>query len=369
MGSKVRRFESAFAEYVGVDHAVMVNSGSSANLVALSVLASPELSERLEPGSEIITPAVTWATTVYPIINLGFLPVLVDVDPETFNISPEEIRKAITPRTRAIMLVHLLGNPCEMGAINEIAREHDLLVIEDACEAHGAEYHGKKAGSFGDLATFSFFFSHHISTIQGGMVMTDREDYAELARGIRAFGWIRDLRERDAIARQYPEIDARYLFKDIGYNLCPTEIQGAFGIHQIGKLNDFVEARRGNSQYWGERLRSHANFLTFHSERAGTRHVWFGYPVTVRPQAPFTRSELIRFLACKNVETRPIMAGNIAEQPVMDTYPHRVQGGLPVSRAIMRDSFYFGNHHGVGPEQRLAIADYLDQFVAGCGKQ
>ncbi len=231
MGSKVRRFEDAFAKYIGADPAVIMHSGSSANLVALSVLASPEVTDRLGPGPEIITPAVTWATTVYPIINLGFLPVFVDVDAHTFNMDPDEVRKAITPQTRAIMLVHLLGNPCDMDAICSIAKEHDLIVIEDSCEAHGAEWHGKKVGSFGDLATFSFFYSHHISTIEGGMVLTSREECAELARAIRAFGWIRDLRDRDSIAAQYPEIDAKYLFRGIGYHLRPTEIQGAFGIH------------------------------------------------------------------------------------------------------------------------------------------
>ena len=202
MGEKVKRFEAMFAEYIGVRFAIMVNSGSSANLLALSILTNPVLKNRIRPGDEIITPAVTWATTIYPIINCGAIPVLVDVDLETFNINVEEIKKAITDKTRAIMPVHLLGNPCDMDKIMEIAREHDLYVIEDACEAHGAEFKGQQVGSFGDMATFSFFFSHHISTIEGGMVLTNNEELAELAKALRVFGCVRDIKNKDEIASE-----------------------------------------------------------------------------------------------------------------------------------------------------------------------
>ena len=363
MGRKVREFEKRFAEYIGVRHAVMVNSGSSANLLALAVLTNPQLENHLERGDEVITPAVTWATTVFPILNMGLVPVLVDVGMDSFNLVPSEVERAIGPRTRAIMPVHLLGNPCDMDEILDIARRHDLIVIEDACEAHGAEYHGRKMGSLGDLATFSFFFSHHISTIEGGMVLTDSDEYAELARAMRVFGWIRDLKNRDELANQHPEIDPRFLFTSIGFNLRPTEIQGAFGIRQIGKLDRFIEIRRQNSAYWHERLSAHQDYLLLHSERADTRHVWFGYPVTVRPNAPFVRSDLVRFIESKNVETRPIMVGNIAEQPAMSHYDYRTVGELPNARNIMRHSFLFGNHHGIGTSERTVVADLFDQFI------
>src|SRR5713226_693034 len=173
MGSKVRKFEEAFAQYNGSKHAVMVNSGSSANLLALSVLTNSILPDHIKKGSEIITPAVTWATTVYPIANVGCTPVLVDVDPRTFNIIPEEIERAIGSKTRAIVPVHLLGSPCEIDSVKKIAEAHDLYMVEDACESTGAEFQGKKVGSFGDMGTFSFFLSHHISTIEGGMIVTD----------------------------------------------------------------------------------------------------------------------------------------------------------------------------------------------------
>ncbi len=196
MGEKVKRFESLFAEYVGLRYGVMVNSGSSANLLGLAVLTNPLFKNHLRPGDEVITPALTWATTVFPIVNCGLIPVLVDVDMETFDIKPEEIRKAIGPRTRAIMPVHLLGNPCQKDQIMALAEANKLFVLEDTCEAHGAEFGGKKAGSFGDLATFSFYFSHHLSTIEGGIIVTENEEIYELARSLRMYGRIRDLKDQ-----------------------------------------------------------------------------------------------------------------------------------------------------------------------------
>lgn len=361
MGEKVRQFETLFARYIGVKHAIMVNSGSSANLLALSILTNPVLPGRLRPGDEVITPAVTWATTVWPILNVGLVPVLVDVDLNTFNPIPEEVEKAITPRTRAILLVHFLGNPWSMDEIMAIARRHDLLVIENACEAHGAEYRGRKVGSFGHMATFSFFFTHHITTIEGGMLLTDNDDYAELARALRAFGWVRDFKGGEAIARQHPEIDSRFLFVNIGYNLRPTEIQGAFGIHQMTKLEGYIEIRREKARYWGERLGA-LDYLLVHHEAPGTRQVWFGYPVVVRPEAPFSRKELVDYLEARGVETRPIMAGNIDEQPALRLFSYRKVGDLPNSRLIHRNAFFCGNHQGIGEEQRDAIVGYFESF-------
>jgi len=363
MGKKVKEFEARFADYIGVKHAIMVHSGSSANLLALSILSNPLIKNRIEPGDEIITPAVTWVTTVYPIINCGAVPVLVDVDLDTFNLNTEEVEKAITSKTRAIMLVHLLGNPCHVQRIMEIARKHNLLVIEDTCEAHGAELNGQKAGSFGDLATFSFFFSHHITTIEGGMVVTDNEEYAELARALRVFGWVRDLKDKDRIAERHKDIDQRFLFINTGYNLRPTEIQGAFGIHQIKKLERFIEIRRDNANFWAEKLKQYSDYLWLHHERAGTRHVWLGYPLMVSPDAPFTRKELSDFLEGRGVETRPIMAGNIDEQPVMRLLNYRKVGDLTNSRLISHHGFFFGSHQGIGKQEREAIVEYIGEFI------
>jgi len=359
MGEKVKQFESMFADYIGTRFAAMVNSGSSANLLALSILTNPLLENRIKRGDEVITPAVTWATTVFPIINCGLVPVLVDVELETFNINTEEIKKAVTDKTRAIMPVHLLGNPCEMDKIMNIAMEYNLYVIEDACEAHGAEFKGQKVGSFGDLATFSFFFSHHLSTIEGGMVLTNNERLVELAKALRVFGWIRELTNKDKIAQEYEDVDPRYLFVNTGFNFRPTEMQGAFGIHQIKKLDKFIEIRWENAEFWTENLKQYKDYLLLHTEREGTKHVWFAYPITVKPDAPFNRKELVDFLEKKGVETRPIMSGNFDEQPAMQLFPYRKVGDLPNSRIIMRNSFFFGNHPGITQEEREAIVDYF----------
>jgi len=364
MGEKVKQFESMFAEYIGTSHAIMTSSGSTANLLALSILTNPFLKDRIKPGDEIITPAVTWATTVYPIIDCGAVPVLVDVTLNTFNLNLDEVERAITDKTRAIMPVHLLGNPCEMDRLEKIAREHNLYVIEDACEAHGAEFKGQKVGTFGDLATFSFFFSHHITTIEGGMIVTNNGELAELAKALRVFGWVRDLKDKEKFTKQYQDIDPRFLFINTGFNFRPTEIQGAFGIHQIGKLDKFIELRRENADFWMRNFEEYQDYLLLHTEREDTKHVWFGYPVTVRPDAPFTRKELVDFLEGKSVETRPVMVGNMDEQPAMKILPYRKAGELPNSKLIMRNSFFFGNHHGIGEEKRRAILDYVREFMA-----
>lgn len=363
MGEKVHTFEGSFADYIGVDHAIMVNSGSSANLLALSIVTNPFLNRRIRPGDEIITPAVTWATTVYPIINVGAKPVFVDVELETFNIDPNEVEKAVSDKTKALIPVHLLGYPCDMERIMEISEKHDMCVIEDSCEAHGAEYFGKKVGSFGDMATFSFFLSHHITTIEGGMLVTDNEHYAELAKALRAFGWIRDLKEKDAIARSYPNIDPRFLFVNLGFNMRPTEIQGALGIHQLKKLDKFIEIRRENASYWGKRLSHYSEHLILPQEKKGFKHVYFSYPITVKQEAPFTRRQLSEYLEQKGIETRPIMAGNITEQPVINLIEHRKVGDLRNSAFIMKNSFFFGNHFMIDKKRREYIANCIIEFI------
>jgi CDP-4-dehydro-6-deoxyglucose reductase, E1 len=369
MGSKVKKFEQAFAEYNGSKHAVMVNSGSSANLLALSVLTNPMQKDPIPKGSEIITPAVTWATTVYPISDVGCTPVLVDVDPKTFNILPDEIEKAITKKTRAILPVHLLGGPCQIERIKKIADIHDLYLIEDTCETTGGEVHGKKTGSFGDMGTFSFFLSHHISTIEGGIIVTDDDQLYEYLKAMRAFGWVRDLKDKENYSSANKGIDSRFLFITNGYNLRPTEIQGAFGIHQIKKLDGFIETRRQNADYWNKRLASYRDTVTLPVEEAGTRHVYFGYTLTVKPGASFTREQLVDHLEGRMIETRPVMAGNMAEQPVMKQLSHRISGSLPNSRMIMRQSFFFGNHTGVREPEREYIADSIIEFLDSSTKK
>ena len=369
MGAKVKKFEEAFAKYNGSTHAVMVNSGSSANLLALSVLTNPLIPNHVKKGSEIITPAVTWATTVYPIADVGCTPVLVDVDPRTFNILPEEIEKAITSDTKAIFPVHLLGGPCRIDEITKIAAGSNLHLIEDACESTGAEFQGRKVGGFGDMGTFSFFLSHHISTIEGGMIVTDNDALHEYLKAMRAFGWVRDLQNKDKFATENKTIDPRFLFVTHGYNIRPTEIQGAFGIHQIAKLDRFIEIRRRNAEYWSKKLSEYSDMIILPEEPQGTKHIYFGYHLTISPEAPFNREQLVNHLETKLIETRPVMAGNMAEQPVMRQVPHRISGTLDNSRMIMRNSFFFGNHAGIREEEREYIANSIIDFVSASSKR
>jgi dTDP-4-amino-4,6-dideoxygalactose transaminase len=364
MGDKVRRFEALWAEYLGVREAVMVNSGSSANLVAAAALVNPAFSRRLAPGDEVIVPAVAWSTTYFPLVNVGLIPVLVDVDLDTFTLDPEAAAAAVGPRTRALMPVHLLGNACDMRALEALAARHELVMVEDTCEAHGARFEGRFVGTFGAMGTFSFYFSHHISTIEGGMLVTDDPALADLARMLRAHGWTRDVKRKPPMVNA--PIDERFLFVNLGYNLRPMELQGAFGLHQVAKLEPFIKARRDNVDFWNAGLRRHARWLRECPGRDtnGSRSVWFGYPITVRPEAPFTRDELVHFLESKRIETRPIMAGNFRDQPAIGLFPHRIAGGLERAEHVMRRSFFIGNHHAISERDRAYVVECVDEFMA-----
>jgi len=291
------------------------------------------------------------------------MPTIVDVDAKTFNIDPEKIEEAITEKTKAIMPIHMLGNPCDMKRIMEIADNHDLFVIEDACEAHGAEFGGKKVGTFGDLSTFSFFFTHHISTIEGGMVVTNNEEFHELSKSMRVFGWVRGLKNEERIANEYKKIDRRFLFANTGYNIRPTEIQGAFGIHQIKKLEKFISIRRENAKYLNKAFEEFSDYLILQEDTKNARHVWFTYPITVRPNPFFTRDDMVDYLESKNIETRPIQAANVTKQPSIKFVPHRVVGDLTNADFIMKNSFFFANHQGIGKEERDYIINAVSEFV------
>jgi len=365
MGKKVRSFESQFKDYVGQKGALMVNSGSSANLLALSALSSPNFDNRIKPGDEVICPAVTWPTSVYPILNVGAKPVLVDVDLNTLNVSSETIEDAITPRTKAIMAVHLMGNPCQTDKIKQIADKREINLIEDCCEAHGAKIGNKSVGSFGICSTFSFFLSHHITTIEGGIVLTNNNAILDIATAQRAHGWIREMRNADEIAKEFPDVDKRFLFYETGFNLRPTEIQGAFGIHQIKKLDGFVKTRRNIAKEWNKSLNKFKDYLILPEEIDGTTHSYFAYPITVKENAPFSRKEITEFLESKLIETRPIAGGNLTEQPSAKLYDHRVNGDLSNSKTIMRNSFFIGIHTGIKKQQQQYVIDTFNEFISG----
>ena len=364
MGKKVKTFESQFKDYVGQKDALMVNSGSSANLLALSALSSPNFDNRIKQGDEVVCPAVTWSTSVYPILNVGAKPVLVDVDLDTLNVSPETIENAITPRTKAIMAVHLMGNPCQTDKIKQIADKREINLIEDCCEAHGAKIGNKSVGSFGICSTFSFFLSHHITTIEGGMVLTNNDTVFDIATAQRAHGWIREMRNADKIAKEFPDVDKRFLFYETGFNLRPTEIQGAFGIHQMKKLDGFVKIRRNIAKEWNESLNEFKDYLILPEERDGTTHSYFAYPITIKENAPFSRKEITEFLESKLIETRPIAGGNLTEQPSAKLYDHKVDGDLGCSKIIMKNSFFIGIHTGIKKQQQEFVKDTFNEFIS-----
>jgi CDP-6-deoxy-D-xylo-4-hexulose-3-dehydrase len=348
MGARVRAFEQRFASFIGSKHAIMVNSGSSANLLALAALSSPRLNHPLRPGDEVIVPAVTWPTTVTPVLQHGCVPVLVDVDPATLNLRPETLAEALSERTRAIMPVHLLGNPVNMDRLMDFAHEHDLWVVEDTCESLGTSIGERKAGAIGHFGTFSFYFSHHITTVEGGMLVTDDDQLADLGRSIRAHGWTRDLSNRAEIERVNREIDPRFLFVNIGYNLRPMEIQGAFGDVQLNRLDEFNHSRRTNARYLLDQLGDLSDHLEFVTEQEGGRSTWFGFTVLCR--SPAVRNALMEHLEEDGIATRPIVAGNLALQPAFRDNPHRQIGDLANANRIGSCGLFIGNHPDLSHE-------------------
>ena len=361
MGEKVKSFEEQFSKYIGCKNGIMVNSGSSANLLALSILSNPATENSIKRDSQIITPAITWATTVSPIINVGCTPMFVDVDLDTLCVNTEEIKDAINSKTACLLPVHLMGNPCNMQEISKISKEHDLYLVEDACEAHGATFDDKKVGSFGDLGTFSFFMSHHISTIEGGMIVTNNEELAEMGKTLRTFGWTRDLKNKNKINSEYPEIDPRFLFVNTGYNFRPTEIQGAFGRNQLPKLESLIKIRRENALFWNDELSKYSEYLIL-PKRNLENHVYFGYAITIKKNSPFSREKLTKFLESKGIETRPIMSGNYIEQPAAKLINYQKHGELNNAKLIMRNSFFIGNHHKVTQKERELVVNSFNDF-------
>ncbi|MBY0509490.1 MAG: aminotransferase class I/II-fold pyridoxal phosphate-dependent enzyme [Rhodospirillaceae bacterium] len=367
MGPKVKAFEQQFAATFGWNHGVMNNSGSSANLLAISALTNPRAQDRLMPGDEVIVPALSWSTTIWPLIQCGLVPVIVDIDPSTLNIDPEQIERAIGPRTRAVMIVPVYGNPCDMDAIIDICHRNNLQLIEDCCEALGAFYDGKPVGRFGRVATFSFYYSHHITTLEGGICTTDEFELSELMRILRAHGWIREVDDPKPWIDASPGIDERFLFVNLGYNLRATELSGAMGTVQLPKLAGFVDVRRDNANWFRRTLDRYGAYLSFQQETPKGRHSWFGFPIHVKAGAPFTVNELMRHLNDAHIETRPIICGNVALQPGLQMYPHRTVGDLRHATQTMKCAFSFGNHQAIDSQARSYVAEKIGNFLNGRG--
>lgn len=363
MGPKVKSFEREFADMHHFMHGVTNNSGSSANLLAIAALANPLTANHLKPGDEVIVPALSWSTTVWPLVQHDLVPVIVDVDPLTLNIDPDQIRKAISSKTRAIMPVHVYGNPCDMDALLQICEEHRLMLIEDCCEALGASYRGTAVGKFGKVGTFSFYFSHHMTTLEGGITVTDDFEIAEMMRVLRAHGWTRELEDKNKYLEKYPEIDPRFLFINQGYNLRITELQAAIGLVQLPKLMGFVNARRENTAGWNEGLSRWNKYFSFQTETKNSKSSCFGFPLIIKNPDLFSVQDITEYLNANNIETRPIICGNIAAQPAMKLFEHRAVGDLRHSTNIMKNGFSIGNHQALGQEARSYVEQAIGSFL------
>lgn len=366
-GPYAQAFEKKLGRFLGVREVVPVNSGSSANLVAVTTLCSPQLRHRLRPGDEVIVPAASFPTTVNPIIQNRLVPVFIDSCLGDYNLDPNQLEAALSPRTRALMFAHTLGNPGDMDAIMDFVERHNLYLIEDTCDALGSTWDGRKLGTFGLLATLSFYPAHHITMGEGGAVYTNRPRLAKIARSIRDWGrdcycgydnpvdgkcGIRHKREVPGMPGFY---DHRYFYTEIGYNLKLTDPQAAMGVAQLDKLPDFIAARKRHFQYLYAGLKQFEEFLMLPTWHPKADPSWFAFPLLVRDEAPFMRHELTRFLEDHRVETRPLFAGNILKQPGYRNIAHRVVGDLRVADQIMRGAFFVGVYPGLN-EQRL---DYM----------
>lgn len=344
MGPRVAEFERRFAEWQGCRYAVMVNSGSSANLLMTAALFFVEdEARRLKPGDEIIVPAISWPTTYYPLSQYGLVQKFVDVDVETLNYDLAALADAVTDRTRAIMAVNLLGNPNDFAAIRTIIGGRDIHLIEDNCESMGSTFEGRKTGSFGLMGTFSAFFSHHISTMEGGVVVTDDEELYHILLCLRAHGWTRNLPAHNRVTgtKSADPFEESFRFVLPGYNVRPLEMSGAIGIEQVGKLPRIVAERRANGRYFQERMADHPVFMI---QRETGESSWFGFSIVLRPGCGVDRRRVVDWMTERGFEIRPIVAGNFARNPVMKFIAHTLHSDLANADYVAANGLFFGNH-------------------------
>lgn len=342
MGREVSEFEKSFSKSFEINHAVMSNSGSSANLLALAAIRYSSMRPN-SSRTEVIVPAVSWSTTYYPITQMGFTLKFVDVELDTLNASAQSIADAISPKTAGIVAVNLLGNPSELNEIKSIADDNELFMIEDNCESMGAKYNGKYAGTFGHVGTFSSFFSHHISTMEGGVSVTDSLELKQVMTSLRAHGWTRELPYENYVHNKTGEdFDDLFRFVLPGYNLRPLELEGAIGSEQIKKLSEIVSGRRKNASKFTSLMSKFPGILT---QRETSESSWFGFSLILQEQYLGRRSELIATLKSHSVDVRPIVAGNFTRNPVMKHLPHAEFMNFKNADIIHYNGLFIGNHH------------------------
>ncbi len=369
-GPYAEQFESRFAKTVGMRHAFMVNSGSSANLLALSTLTSSKLGERaLKPGDEVLTVAAGFPTTVTPILQNGLIPVYVDVDLETYVANDQALESAIGPKTKAIMMAHTLGNPFNLDLVEKLVKKHNLWVVEDSCDALGGTYRGKNLGTFGDLSTFSFYPAHHITTGEGGAVLAKKVSMKPIVESFRDWGrdcWCAPGCDNTCLKRyewqlgELPEgFDHKYTYSHIGYNLKSGDIQAAIGLAQLDRLESFIASRRSNWQYLLHGLSDLDEFLLMPKATANSDPSWFGFAITVRKESPKTRNEIVQALNELKIATRLLFGGNLLRQPAFAGTPRRVHEDLTNTDIVMNDTFWIG----VWPGLSKQMLDYMIESI------
>ena len=367
-------FERNLARFFGVRHAITVNSGSSANLVAFSTLTSPTLNERaIKPGDEVIGVAAGFPTTVNPILQFGAVPVFVDVELGTYNIDATKIEAAISSKTKAIMLAHTLGNPYNLDVITGLCKKYNLWLIEDCCDALGTTYHGKKVGTFGDLATLSFYPAHHITMGEGGAVLTNEPRLKRIAESFRDWGrdCFCDPGKDNTCGKRFcwklgdlPEgYDHKYTYSHIGYNLKITDMQAACGLAQLEKASAFVQKRKENFEFLKSRLANCEQFLVLPQATANSDPSWFGFPITLKPNAPITRLELLQKLDAQKIGTRLLFAGNLTRQPSMIGRNFRVSGDLTNTDVVMNQTFWIGLQPALTREMLEFTVSKLEEYI------
>ncbi len=367
-------FEARLAQYLGVKHLITVNSGSSANLIAFSTLTSPKLGERaIKPGDEVIGVAAGFPTTVNPILQFGAVPVFVDVELGTYNIDASRIEAAIGEKTKAIMLAHTLGNPYNLEVVTALCKKHKLWLIEDCCDALGSTYDGKLVGTFGDIGTVSFYPAHHITMGEGGAVFTNNGELKQVAESFR--DWGRDCYcapgKDNTCGKRFcwklgnlPQgYDHKYTYSHLGYNLKITDMQAACGLAQLDRLDGFVAARKRNFAWLKERLQSCAELLILPEATANSDPSWFGFPMTLRPEANLSRVDLLTYLDQAKVGTRLLFAGNLTRQPYMIGRNYRVVGDLDNSDRVMNDTFWIGVFPGLSEAMLDHAASKIETFL------
>ena len=375
-GRYAEKFEKSFAKVMGMKHAMLCNSGSSANLLAVSALTSPRLGKRaLKEGDEVITAAAGFPTTVNPILQNRLTPVFVDVELATYDSSVEKIEAAIGPKTKAIVMAHTLGNPFDIAGVMELAKQHKLFVVEDTCDAVGAKFNGQSVGSFGDLSTTSFYPAHHITMGEGGCVLVNKAPMKKIVESLR--DWGRDCwcppgvdntcgRRFDWQLGELPYgYDHKYVYSHVGYNLKMTDMQAAVGVAQLDKLDGFIQARNSNFNKIYAGLKDLQEFLILPAATKNSEPSWFGFPITVRKDAPFTRFELVQHIESRRIGTRQLFGGNLLRQPAYLKSPMRVVGDLTNADFITENTFWIGVYPGLTKEMIDYMLQEIQDFVLG----